>query len=92
MCDRAQIITTAKVILLAVNAVLCCILLFFADIYGRRAILQVASLTVVSGITVAWLFPNFYVRVVAMAVGLGAEGCFSGLFNIFINENTSKRL
>lgn len=89
MCGRAKIVTEAKVIILAVNAVLCCLLLFFADIYGRKSILRLASVTVIAGITVAWQFPNFYVRVVAMAVTLGAEGCFSGLFNIFINENTS---
>ena len=89
-CDKSKTRDTAKTIVLVENTIICLLLLTLTDILGRKTIVVVAGLLMISGMTLNAFMPNIYVKMVGMGLGFGAEGTFSALFSIIINENTRK--
>ena len=89
VCDRAYIRKHSRTIVLVINTIFSLFLLSCSDTYGRRRLFQLASLLVACGMVAAVVLPVFYLKMVGLAMATGAEATFSGLFTIYINENTT---
>ena len=90
ICDRAYIRNNSKFAVLVINTILCLFLLSFSDLFGRKKLFQLASLLIICGMAVAVVMPNFFVKMIGLGMATGAEATFSGLFTIYINENTTR--
>lgn len=89
-CDKAYIRDAAKSTVLIENTLLCFILLALADKFGRKTILIVCGLLILVGMNINVFFPLVRWKMVGMGFAAGAEGTFSAMFSILINETTGK--
>lgn len=90
-CENAHIRNDAKLMLLVMSTLICLCLLVFADVIGRKKLMKIASVLVLTGITTAAIMPEFQQRMFGLGLVSGGEGAFSALFTIYINENTTRQ-
>lgn len=90
-CENAHIRNDAKLMLLVMSTLICLCLLVFADVIGRKKLMKVASILVLTGIALAAVMPDFQQRMFGLGLVSGGEGTFSALFTIYINENTTRQ-
>ena len=90
ICDNAGYRSHSKTGLLVTSTLTCLILLVYADILGRLKLVRISSFIVIAGICLTAFIPSFVVKMVGLGLVGGAEGAFSALFTIYINENTVK--
>lgn len=90
ICENAAYRSHSKTGLLITSTLTCLVLLMYADILGRRTLMRISSFLVICGILLTGLFPSFLVKMIGLGLVGGAEGAFSALFTIYINENTIK--
>jgi MFS family permease len=75
---------------LLISTVLCFILLYSADSLGRRTVVKISSTVIILGCLMTYLIPSLIFKMVAIGFAAGAEGAFSALFTMLINESTRK--
>ena len=75
---------------LVLSTVSCLVLLYLADSLGRKTILLVSASLILIGLTFSVTIPNLMTKFFFIGFAAGAEGAFSALFTIMINENTRK--
>ena len=73
---------------LVLSTVSCLILLYLADSLGRKTILLVSATLILVGLGFSVTIPNLMTKFFFIGFAAGAEGAFSALFTIMINENT----
>lgn len=91
-CDKAAERDAAKTTVLIENTIICLVLLSLADTFGRKTVLIVAGSMILAGMNILVFFPWIGIKMVGMGMAAGAEGTFSALFSIMINETTRKFL
>lgn len=89
-CDKADTRDADKSIVLIMNTILCLVLLALADKLGRKKVLLISGTLILLGMNINVLSPSLRFKMVGMGLAAGAEGTFSGLFSIMINETTGK--
>lgn len=89
-CDKAGERDAAKTTVLIENTIICLVLLALADTLGRKTILITAGLMILVGMHILVFSPWLGWKMVGMGMAAGAEGSFSALFSIMINETTRK--
>ena len=89
-CDKAADRTIGKVLVLLISTVVCFTILFLADRLGRRTVVRISSVVIIVGCVATFAVPDLFWKMVAIGFAAGAEGAFSALFSILINETTSK--
>ena len=65
-------------------------MLYSADFMGRRSVIKISSTIIIVGCLSTCIIPDLFLKMVAIGFAAGAEGAFSALFTIMINEATSK--
>lgn len=80
----------AKIILIALSTIICLILLYMADVFGRKKIVLVSSVVIAVSVTFTCFVPDLMTKLIFIGFASGAEGAFSALFTILINESTCK--
>ena len=76
--------------MLILNMITTLFVLVMADIVGRRKSIFLSNVLIFFGLTVATFLPNLMGKLIGISLAFGAEGAFSGLFTIVINEFTCK--
>lgn len=95
-CENRAKRVTWKVTILIFSTFICLALLYLCDILGRKKIILISSGVIIIGIlmssgAVNWLFGNsLELKMIGIGLAGGAEGAFSALFNLIINESTCK--
>ena len=87
-CDKANERDLAKTIALLEITIVNLVLLGLADIIGRKKILLTASVLILIGMNLLVFCESLLVKMLGMGLASGAEGSFSALFSILINETT----
>jgi len=77
---------------LVLNTLICLCLLSSADKIGRKVITLMTSVCIITGMSIAVFHPEIFGKVMGIGIALGAEGTFTALFSILINETTCKCL
>lgn len=77
---------------LIINTSLCMILLYLADIIGRKPVFMIAATNITIGMVVNCFYPNLMVKLAGLGYAGGSEGIFSAIFTMMINEVTRKLL
>ena len=75
---------------LLISTMVCFSILFMADRLGRRTVVRISSVVIILGCLATFAVPDLFWKMVAIGFAAGAEGAFSALFSILINEATSK--
>ena len=76
--------------MLVLNTIICFVLLFLSDKYGRKPLLFTGVGFIAIGMTISLVAPNLFVKILGISMALGAEGAFSAFFPMFINESSCK--
>lgn len=87
-CDMAYKRRLGLTVALMLTTVTCFIILYLADILGRKLVMKISSIVIISGLTFAAFFPYFVPKIIGIGISGGAEGAFSALFTILINETS----
>ncbi len=56
---------------------------------GRKSVIKICSTIIIVGCVLTYALPNLFMKMVAIGFAAGAEGAFSALFTMMINEATS---
>ena len=89
-CDKANDRTLGKALVLLISTLVCFSILFLADRLGRRTVVRLSSVIIILGCICTFAVPDLFWKMVAIGFAAGAEGAFSALFSILINEATSE--
>jgi len=87
-CENTGLSNIAKAVVLGLSTIICFVLLYLADIFGRKKIIFASSFSIVLGVSGACFIPEVMTKMVSVGVAAGAEGAFSALFTILTNETT----
>ena len=87
-CDHARLREVGKAMVLICATFIGMAMLMVADFIGRKKVLITGTFLIVIGMTCALLADNLMIKLISMGISGAAEGIFSSLFTIFINENT----
>ena len=89
-CDKSHLRDLAITVALVLSTVICLGLLSSADKLGRKTVVMMTSLLIVTGMSIAVIHPRAFGKIIGIGIALGAEGTFTALFSILINETTCK--
>lgn len=87
-CDNAYLRDVGKTMVLIINTSVCMILLYLADIIGRKPVFMIAATNITIGMVVNCVYPNLMVKLAGLGYAGGSEGIFSAIFTMMINEVT----
>ena len=68
--------------------IVCLMLLSLADIIGRKRVIIIAGILILTGLSMMVFSPSILLKMTGMGIAQGAEGSYSALFSILINEST----
>lgn len=88
ICELKSVRENGKFFALFTNSVICFIFLNLADVFGRRFVMVLNSIIIVTSMMLANILPSFYAKMILLGVAYGCEGTFSSLFVFFMNEIT----
>ncbi len=91
ICDLKSVRENGKFFALFTNSIVCFVFLNLADVFGRRFVMVLNSIIIVSSMVLAIILPSFYAKMILLGVAYGCEGTFSSLFVFFMNEITCRR-
>lgn len=89
-CDGAYKRDLGLTMALFLTTLTCFAILYLADLVGRKLVMKISSIVIISGLTFAAFFPYFVPKIIGIGIAGGAEGAFSALFTILINETSRK--
>lgn len=94
-CEKRHDRVSNKAFLLIFSTIICLGLLFFCDIFGRKRVIVSCSVIILLGIIISTDLGSIFsdsmgFKMIGIALAGGAEGAFSALFNLIINESTCK--
>lgn len=88
-CKRRGERASSKTSALIIMTVVCLVLLYTADIYGRRFIVKLSSILIILGTSVPLIIPSgLLTKMILIGIAAGAEGAFSALFSMIISETS----
>lgn len=87
-CEKAYLRDLGKSTVLIINTVVCIIMLYLADLIGRKPVLIIGSLNIMVGMLVNSLYPDLFIKLLGIGWAAGSEGVFSAMFTMLINEVT----
>lgn len=90
ICDKAGERVGGKTLVLILNMITTLFVLVMADVVGRKKSIFLSNVLIFVGLTAATFVPNILGKLIGLSLAFGAEGAFSGLFTILINEFTCK--
>ncbi len=88
-CDKKHIRNTGKVITFVTNAITCLVLLKISDSFGRRFVIWLNSLIIVTCLFFAWFLKEYYLKMFMLGLAFGSEGDLIPLFIFLMAESTS---
>lgn len=89
-CDQRIERTHGRVLAFLVNATCCLILLHLSDIWGRRAVLMLNSVLILTFLLGAAFSSTYMWKMGMLGAAFGCEGDFTPLFVFLMAESTSK--
>lgn len=87
-CDKAYLRDLGKTTILILNTTACIIMLYLADLIGRKPILILGSLNIIAGMAINCFYPDLFIKLLGLGWSSGSEGVFSAMFTMLINEVT----
>lgn len=85
-CSNKLIRETGKSLCLLVNSCTCFFFLNLSDILGRRTVIIINSVFVITALSLAYISSDFYAKMFLIGFAFGCEGGFSSLFQFMMNE------
>ena len=95
-CEKESLRATSKSLIIMFATLICLVLLYLTDILGRRKVIMISSTLIISGVLLTsgafWIFvgDSILIRMLGVTIAGGAEGAFTVLFNMVINETSCK--